>query len=50
MVSLALLAGVVVAELAGARAVEIVLLLALSASGFAYLVLRLRERGPNRSR
>ncbi|HEY7207109.1 MAG TPA: hypothetical protein VH416_02620 [Gaiellaceae bacterium] len=49
MLSLVLLAGVVLAELAGARAVEIVLLLALSASGFAYLFLRLRERGPDRS-
>jgi len=44
MASLALLAGVVVAEIAGSRAVELVLLLGLSVAGFAYLVLRLRER------
>jgi hypothetical protein len=46
MLSLVLLAGVVLAALAGARAFEVVLLLGLAAAGLVYLVLRLRERRP----
>jgi hypothetical protein len=50
MLSLALLAGVILAAIAGSRTAEVVLLLCLSVAGFAYLILRVREHRPEEKR